>query len=56
MFNKKSKQTKESKIKVLTSKELSSVQGGFEYKNIEIEKAPPLPDMPIEEVTLKQKI
>lgn len=57
MFNKKKLAAKNvSKIEVLTSKELSSVQGGFEYKNIEIVKAPPLPDLPEVEISLKQKV
>jgi bacteriocin-like protein len=40
-------------MEVLSSKELNAVQGGFEYKNIEVVVVR-LPDEPIPDVTLQQ--
>lgn len=54
MFNKKKTITeKASKIEVLTSKELNTIQGGFEYKNIEVVKTPMDPGEEPTELTLK---
>lgn len=55
MFDKKKSATqKASKIEVLTSKELNAIQGGFEYKNIEVVKGPVLEAPDPGDVTLQQ--
>ncbi|MBP8033229.1 MAG: bacteriocin [Bacteroidia bacterium] len=51
--NKKTVAPKAAKMEVLSSKELNAIQGGFEYKNIEVVVVR-LPDEPIPDVTLQQ--
>jgi bacteriocin-like protein len=54
MFKRKKEvAAKATKMEVLSSKELNAVQGGFEYKNIEVVVVR-LPDEPIPDVTLQQ--
>ena len=51
--NKKTTASKAAKMEVLTSKELNTIQGGFEYKNLDVVVVR-LPDEPIPDVTLQQ--
>lgn len=51
--NKKTVAPNAAKMEVLTSEELNTIQGGFEYKNIDVVVVR-LPDEPIPDVTLQQ--